>query len=130
MTVLVVDDSRTARVLHQRALEAAGYQVITAEDASDALSRLSLDASIGLVVTDLEMDQMDGVELTKAIRAARTELPIVIVTSSGRSSDQERARAAGADAYIVKQTFSWRVLLHTIKRLLGETGLEPTPTVA
>jgi two-component system, chemotaxis family, sensor kinase CheA len=130
MTVLVVDDSRTARVLHQRALEAAGYQVITAKDASDALSRLSLDASIGLVVTDLEMDEMDGVELTKAIRAARTELPIVIVTSSSRSSDQERARAAGADAYIVKQTFSWRVLLHTIKRLLGDTALEPTPTVA
>jgi DNA-binding response OmpR family regulator len=130
MSVLVVDDSRTARAIHRRALEAAGYRVVTAEDASDALSVLSLDDSIALVVTDLQMDETDGVELTRAIRACGRNLPVVIVTSSSDSGDRQRARDAGADAYIVKQPFTWRVLLHTIRRLLGQTGPEPTPAVA
>jgi CheY-like chemotaxis protein len=127
--VLIVDDSRTARELHRRALEAAGFEVALARDGMDALVQLSLDSSIDLVVTDLEMDQMDGFMLTEAIKASRSSLPIVVVSSKGQDEIRERVIAAGADAYIVKRSFSWNLLVRTVERLLAGprllTGLSP-----
>ena len=127
--VLVVDDSRTARELHRKVLEAAGYQVSVAQDAFEALIQLSQDGTIKLVVTDVEMGAMDGVMLTKAIRT-RGGLPVVVVTSDEHDGLRERALAAGADAYIVKRGLSWSLLVRTVERLLGGTGLVPDFTVA
>jgi two-component system, chemotaxis family, sensor kinase CheA len=122
--VLVVDDSRTVRELHRRALEAAGFEVSLAEDGFDALMQLSQDGSIGLVVTDLEMGEMDGLMLTEAIRTRESHhgLPIVVVSSDEQDSVRERAIAAGADAYIVKRGFSWSLLVRTVERLLSGAG--------
>src|SRR5439155_12261675 len=90
--ILVVEDSFTVRELQRSILEAAGYAVATARDGRDALERLAADEEIRLVVTDLEMPEMDGIELIKTIRAdpERSELPVVIVTS--RSTDEDRQR--------------------------------------
>jgi two-component system chemotaxis sensor kinase CheA len=119
--VLVVEDSFTVRELQRSILEAAGYPVVTARDGRDALGVLGRDAKIALVVTDLEMPELDGIELTRAIRAdtALASLPVVIVTSRGSQDDRRRGIEAGADAYMAKPDFDQQVLLATVERLVG-----------
>jgi two-component system, chemotaxis family, sensor kinase CheA len=119
--VLVVEDSFTVRALQRSILEAAGYPVVTARDGREALAVLDHDAEISLVITDLEMPELDGVGLTRAIRAgtACSSLPVVIVTSHGSEDDRLRGIAAGADAYMLKQSFDQQALLATVERLVG-----------
>jgi two-component system chemotaxis sensor kinase CheA len=119
--VLVVEDSFTVRELQRSILEAAGYPVTTARDGRDALGVLGRDSEIALVVTDLEMPELDGIGLTRAIRAdtSRASLPVVIVTSRGSEDDRRRGIDAGADAYMAKQNFDQQALLATVERLVG-----------
>jgi two-component system, chemotaxis family, sensor kinase CheA len=119
--VLVVEDSLAVRELQRSILEAAGYQVETACDGRDALERLHSDATIELVITDLDMPEMDGLQLTTAIRAhpVHSALPVVVVTSRGGDEDRRRGIDAGADAYIVKRGFDQQALLETVGRLVG-----------
>jgi two-component system chemotaxis sensor kinase CheA len=119
--VLVVEDSYTVRALQQSILEAAGYRVETARDGREGLERIASDDEIDLVITDLDMPEMDGLELTKAIRARteRSSLPVVVVTSRGDDDDRRRGVEAGADAYIVKHAFDQQALLDIVERLVG-----------
>ncbi len=119
--VLVVEDSFTVRELQRSILEAAGYAVATARDGRDALNVLDHDPRIGLVITDLEMPELDGIELTRAIRGdpARSSLPVVIVTSHGAEEDRRKGIEAGADAYMAKHSFDQQALLECVDRLLG-----------
>ena len=119
--VLVVEDSLTVRELQRSILETAGYPVVTARDGRDALAALDREPEISLVITDLVMPELDGIELTKAIRSgpAYSSLPVVIVTSHGSEDDRLKGIAAGADAYLVKQSFDQHVLLATVERLVG-----------
>jgi two-component system chemotaxis sensor kinase CheA len=119
--VLVVEDSLTIRELQRSILEAAGYLVQTACDGRVALDHIDRDDQIDLVVTDAEMPEMGGLELTRAIRAhaTRSNLPVVIVTSLGEADDRRRGIDAGADAYIVKNRFDQHDLLEIVERLVG-----------
>jgi two-component system chemotaxis sensor kinase CheA len=119
--VLVVDDQFTVRELQRSILEAAGYRVATAEDGAAALQQLGPDADIDLVVTDLEMPQMGGLELLRRVRGETTtaSLPVVVVTSLAGEEDRRRGLEAGADAYVTKDRFDQRVLLDTVERLIG-----------
>ncbi len=119
--VLVVDDQFTVRELQRSILEAAGYRVETARDGDQALRRIEAEPEIGLVVTDVEMPAMDGIELLHRIRqdGDRSSLPVVVVTSRGGEEHRTRGLDAGADAYIVKDEFSQRTLLETVDRLLS-----------
>jgi two-component system, chemotaxis family, sensor kinase CheA len=119
--LLVVEDSLTIRELQRSILEAAGYRVQTARDGRDALTYINGDGAIDLVVTDVEMPEMTGIELTEAIRAhaTRSALPVVIVTSLGDADDRQRGIDAGADAYMVKRSFDQHDLLETVERLVG-----------
>ena len=119
--ILVVEDSFTVRELQRSILEAAGYQVVTARDGAEGLRIVGRDPLIKLVITDLEMPELDGLELTRAIRAdpARSSLPVVIVTSHGSEEDQRKGVAAGADAYMAKRNFDQQALLATVERLVG-----------
>jgi two-component system, chemotaxis family, sensor kinase CheA len=102
-------------------LESAGHQVVTASDGREALDALGTDEAIELVVTDLEMPRLGGLELTKAIRAdeSHSSLPVVMVTSRGSEEDRRRGMEAGVDVYIDKQGFQQSALLATIDQLLG-----------
>ena len=119
--VLVVEDSFTVRELQRSILEAAGYSVVTARDGRDALAVLDRDAGVSLVITDLEMPELDGIGLTRAIRAgtARSSLPVIIVTSRAAEEDRLSGIEAGADAYMAKRSFDQQALLATVERLVG-----------
>jgi CheY-like chemotaxis protein len=120
--VLVVEDSFTVRELQRSILEAAGYRVETARDGREGLERLLADDEIDLVLTDIEMPEMDGFELTRAIRAsaARSSTPVVVLTSRSDDQDRRRGLEAGADAYMVKRSFDQHTLLDTVERLVGK----------
>jgi two-component system chemotaxis sensor kinase CheA len=117
--ILVVDDSITTRTLEKNILEAAGYQVTTAIDGIEALKRLK-EHVIDLVVSDVQMPNMDGIVLTRQIRetADYKHLPLILVTSLESPEDREKGMIAGADAYIVKRGFSQANLLTTIRQFL------------
>lgn len=119
--VLVVDDQFTVRELQRSILEAAGYRVETARDGREALRCVSKADDVELVVTDVQMPEMDGVELLKAIREDQqhSSLPVVMVTSQAGEEDRQRGAEAGADAYILKHEFDQRALLDTVERLIG-----------
>jgi CheY-like chemotaxis protein len=119
--ILVVEDSFTVRELQRSILEAAGYPTATARDGRDALAALDRDRQIALVITDIEMPGLDGIELTRAIRAdpSRSSLPVVVVTSHGSDEDKRRGMAAGADAYMAKRGFDQHTLLATVERLVS-----------
>ena len=116
--ILVVDDQFTVRELQRSILEAAGFPVEIARDGREALDRVRL-GGIEMVLTDVEMPEMDGLELLAAIRAdeATRSLPVVLVTSRGSEEDRRRGAEAGADAYVVKGEFDQRALLETVQRL-------------
>jgi two-component system chemotaxis sensor kinase CheA len=118
--VLVVDDQFTVRELQRSILEAAGYRVETARDGREALTKVAGEPDIELVVTDIEMPEIDGIELLRTIRANadRASLPVVVVTSRTGEEDRQRGLDAGADAYIVKDRFDQKALLETVDRLL------------
>jgi two-component system chemotaxis sensor kinase CheA len=120
-SVLVVEDSLAVRELQRSILEAAGYRVETAHDGQEALDRLERDETIDLVLTDVDMPNLDGIALTKAIRAhpIHSALPVVVVTSRGEEDDRRRGMDAGADAYMVKRGFDQHLLLETVERLIG-----------
>jgi two-component system chemotaxis sensor kinase CheA len=118
-SVLVVEDSITARTLLKNILETAGYETLSAVDGMDALARLRSE-KIDLVVSDVDMPRMNGFDLTARVRASRefADLPVVLVTSLDSREDRERGIEAGANAYIVKSSFEQSNLLEVIKRLI------------
>jgi two-component system chemotaxis sensor kinase CheA len=117
--VLVVDDSVMTRTLERTILESAGYLVLTAGDGQHALEVLN-ESHVDVIVSDIEMPRMTGLELTAAIRQDErwVHLPIVLITSLDSPEEIERGAAAGADAYITKGRFDQNDLLQTIGRLL------------
>jgi two-component system, chemotaxis family, sensor kinase CheA len=120
--ILVVEDSFTMRELQKNILEAAGHRVETARDGEEALGRLAIDDEIGVVVTDVEMPGMDGLELVRAIREnpAWSSLPVIIVSTRGSDEDRQRGLEAGADVYIAKAGFSQSVLVEAVRDVLAE----------
>jgi two-component system chemotaxis sensor kinase CheA len=120
--VLVVDDQFSARELQRSILEVAGYTVEVACDGREALRRIAEMPDLDLVLTDVQMPEMDGFELLEAIRAddAHASLPVVMVTTLGDDASRKRGAEAGADAYIVKNEFDQEALLETIERLAGK----------
>jgi CheY-like chemotaxis protein len=120
LSVLVVDDVATVRELHRSILERSGYRVRTAADGVDALMHLT-KAAYDLVLADIEMPRMDGLELTRAIRAEPSLAAIPVIVLSSRSTAEDRARSleAGADAHLIKSAFDKSTLLHVIDGLLG-----------
>jgi len=101
--VLTVDDSKTMREMVSFTLRGAGYEVMEAEDGVDALKVLGT-ASVDLVITDINMPNMDGVTLTRQLRAKPNfkSTPILILTTEGGEEKKAAGRAAGATGWIVK----------------------------
>jgi two-component system chemotaxis sensor kinase CheA len=117
--VVVADDSVVSRMLEKGVLEAAGFEVRAAADGLEAWEILSA-GGCSLLVSDVNMPGMDGLQLTARLRAdARfRDFPVILVTSLDSPEDRARGVEVGADAYIVKSTFSRNGLLEAVRRLI------------
>lgn len=118
--ILVVDDSPLTRELISSLLEAVGYEIVNAADGAEAFERLGKEA-VDMVVTDLEMPRVDGLELTRRLKGHPTlrSLPVVIITTRGSEADRRRGMEAGADGYIAKGDLVRQDLVDVVSRLLG-----------
>lgn len=101
--ILAVDDSKTMRDMVSFALKGAGYDVLLAEDGVDAINVLGGNP-IDLVITDVNMPNMNGIDLVKKLRqeAAYQATPILILTTESDDALKQTGRAAGATGWIVK----------------------------
>ncbi len=126
LSVMVVDDALMVRELQRSILERGGYAVRTASDGAEALGMLA-ELPADLVVTDVEMPNLDGLHLIQSIRKhpRLANVPVLIVSSHGSDEDHQRGLDAGADAYIVKTSFDEVGLLSAVSRLLGRTAATP-----
>ena len=117
-TVLVVEDNELNMKLFNDLLEAHGYKVIQTRDGLSALD-LARKHMPDLILMDIQLPELDGYEATRRIKAnpALNSTPVIVVTSYALSGDEEKARAAGCDAYVAKP-YSARKLLETINRYL------------
>jgi two-component system, chemotaxis family, chemotaxis protein CheY len=119
--ILTVDDSASVRQMVRFTLSDAGYAVIEAVDGRDALAKLANPANlVNLVITDLNMPNLDGIGLIRGVRAnpACKGLPIIMLTTESQESRKLEGRAAGATGWIVKP-FATQQLLAVVKRVLG-----------
>ena len=117
-TILIVDDSEFVRSYHSYILEQAQYRVITAVDGSDGLEKLYTNAC-DLVLTDINMSNMDGYEFIRRVRAdgKYSSLPIIIVSTESEGRDKMKGFEAGANLYIVKPS-SPEMMVENIRMVL------------
>lgn len=118
-TALVVDDSRTMRQMVSFTLTNAGFTVIEAEDGKDAVKKVAGGPKMDIVVTDLNMPEMDGISLIRELRKmdAFKFTPILMLTTESAMDKKQEGKAAGATGWIVKP-FNPDVLLKTIAKVM------------
>ena len=119
--VLVVDDSLTVRELERKLLDHHGFEVEVAVDGMDGWNAVRSDP-FDLVVTDVDMPRMDGIELVTLIKRdpGLRNLPVMIVSYKDREEDRRRGLDAGADYYLTKGSFHDETLIHAVVDLIGE----------
>ena len=117
--LLLVEDSIIIRTQMQRLLKGAGYQVTTAENGAIGLQKVK-EQTFDIVLSDVEMPQMNGLEMTANIRTLNQgdRLPIVLITTLASPEDKRRGREAGANAYLTKGDFEQQLLFDTLKQLI------------
>lgn len=117
-TILAVDDSASIRQMVSFTLHQAGHTVVEAVDGQDALAKLRQHPA-DLIVTDLNMPNMDGIELIRQVRAQPTGrfTPIILLTTESQPAKKLEARAAGATGWIVKP-FTPEQLVAVIAKLI------------
>jgi len=117
-TFLIVDDSASMRQLVSFAIKDAGFDVVVAENGKDALGKLQ-GSKVDMVITDLNMPEMDGIELIKQIRGLPDYkfAPIVMLTTESQEEKKQEGRQAGASGWIVKP-FSPEQLLGVVKKFV------------
>jgi two-component system, chemotaxis family, sensor histidine kinase and response regulator WspE len=123
----VVDDSLTVRELERKLLGARGYAVEVAVDGMDGWNAIRA-GGFDLVITDVDMPRLDGVELTKLIKkdAKLRDTPVMIVSYKDREEDRRRGLEAGADYYLTKGSFHDETMLNAVAELIGAAE-ESTP---
>lgn len=119
--VLIVEDSLTVRELERKLLEKRGYAVTVSVDGMDGWNALR-GAHFDLVVTDIDMPRMDGIELVSLIKrdTALRNVPVMIVSYKDRDEDRRQGLDAGADYYLAKGSFHDEALLDAVTELIGE----------
>ena len=114
--VLVVDDDKAVRESLRRSLEFNGYDVVLAADGAEALAGIAA-AAPDVVVMDVMMPRLDGLETTRALRTAGNDLPILVLTARDAVGDRVEGLDAGADDYLTKP-FALQELLARLRALL------------
>ena len=117
--ILAVDDSASMRQMVSFTLQGAGYEVVEASDGQEALNKAK-NGPVDLVLSDVNMPVMDGIELIKNLRQMSDYqyTPILMLTTESATGKKQEGRSAGATGWIVKP-FNPDQLLNTIKKVLG-----------
>ena len=118
-TILIVDDSASLRQVVSIALKGAGYEVIEAGDGKEALTKLN-GAKIHLIISDVNMPNMDGITMVKEIKkmANYKFTPIIMLTTESQDGKKKEGQAAGAKAWIVKPFQPQQMLVAVSKLIL------------
>jgi two-component system chemotaxis response regulator CheY len=118
-TIMTVDDSPSIRQMINFTLQKAGYEVMQAEDGMDAVEKLG-SATVNMIITDLNMPRMNGIELIKSVRtkAQYKFMPIIMLTTESDDSKKQEGKDAGATGWIVKP-FKPEQLIGVVKKVLG-----------
>lgn len=118
-TIMTVDDSASIRQAVTLTLTQAGYDVVQASDGNDAIAKLN-GSPVKLVLTDLNMPNLDGIGLIKWIRsqASYRFVPVIMLTTESQESKKQEGKAAGATGWIIKP-FKPEQLVAVVKKVLG-----------
>ena len=118
-SILAVDDSTSMRQMVSFTLKGAGYDVVEAGDGVEALN-IAKRKSVNLVITDVNMPNMDGISLIKELRSLPSYkfTPLLMLTTESSTEKKQQGKAAGATGWIVKP-FNPEQLLSTVKKVLG-----------
>ncbi len=119
--ILVVDDSRTARQQVSLALADAGYAIVEGVDGRDGLAKITGNADAALVICDVNMPDMSGLEMLAALRRDHpgVQVPVVMLTTEAQLELVQQAKQQGARGWIVKP-FKPHMLVAAVRKLAGE----------
>jgi len=117
--IMTVDDSVSVRQMVSFTLKREGFDIVEAIDGVDALKKLNADDPVHMMITDLNMPNMDGIELIRNVRANPKYkfMPIIMLTTESQDERKQEGKAAGATGWIVKP-FKPEQLLGVIKKVL------------
>lgn len=120
MKIMIVDDCPTTRKLLGLYLRGKGYELVFAENGLDAIEKLARE-NISLILSDLNMPYMDGIELLRSVRSDPnlSHIPFLMVTTESDEEEKKRAIDSGANGYLVKPVTA-EIILQNIKRILKE----------
>jgi two-component system, chemotaxis family, chemotaxis protein CheY len=120
--ILIVDDSESVRMIARIALREQGYEVVEAGNGVEALKQLDAER-VNLVISDVNMPEMDGITLLKQIKASAKHkfMPIIMLTTEAGQDKKDEGRAAGAKAWITKP-FQPNVLIAAVSKLMPATA--------
>lgn len=116
--IMIVDDSRTIRQQVSFTLTKGGYEVVEAEDGCDGLEKLAANNDVAMIISDVNMPNMDGIEMVEKMKENGVTIPIVMLTTEGAADLIERAKAAGAKGWLVKP-FKPEQLVGAVGKLAG-----------
>jgi CheY-like chemotaxis protein len=124
MKIMIVDDCNTTRKLLGHYLKSRGYSVVFAENGLDALEKLGTH-TVNLIMTDLNMPFMDGIELIKSVRSHSelSDIPILMVTTENDEIEREKAISSGANGYLTKPV-SGDAIAENIKSIVKQIFTE------
>lgn len=117
--MLIVDDEKAIRLGLSKCISSAGYDTTAASNGYEALSIIDANRP-DLIVLDVMMDGMSGLELCRLIKTdpGKKDIKVIILSAKGQLREQEKGFEAGADSYITKP-FNYKELLNTIKEIIG-----------
>lgn len=118
--ILIVDDSNTARASVEYALKKGGYEVVSADDGVNGLAVLENTGEVAMIITDLNMPNMDGIEFIKNLRLMYEHkyTPVLMLTTESQDEKKKQGKEAGASGWLVKP-FNPTQLLDVVKRFLS-----------
>ena len=122
-TVLIIDDSETIRLQVKQALAATGYQIVEAVDGLDGLEKLRTVTPLDMVLCDVNMPRMNGLEVIAEAHRMGSKIPMVMLTTEGQPSMIKQARESGAKGWIVKP-FKPELLVATVAKLIAKRAAE------
>jgi len=116
--IMIVDDSKTIRQQVSFTLTKGGYEVIEAEDGQDGIDKLKANADIAMVISDVNMPNMNGLEMVEKLKASGSKVPVIMLTTEGAADLIQRAKEAGAKGWLVKP-FQPDQLVAAVSKIAG-----------